>query len=56
MLVASISLKNTSKFRDVIPAVKPVVEIAEAASNIASSKELFVRELKTDPLINAIET
>ena len=56
MLVASISFENTSKFTDVIPAVKPVVEIAEAASNIASSKELFVRELKTDPLINAIET
>src|SRR5918998_3004920 len=47
MLVASISFENTSKFTDVIPAVKPVVEIAEAASNIASSKGLVVRELKT---------
>ncbi len=56
MLVVSISFENTSKFADVRPAVRPVVEIAEAASNRASSKLLFVRELKTDPLIKAIET
>ena len=56
MLVVSISFENTSKFTDVMPAVRPVIEIAETASNIASSKGLFVRELKTDPLISAIET
>ena len=56
ILVVSISFENTSKFTDVIPAVRPVVEIAETASNIASSKGLFVRELKTDPVINATET
>ncbi len=55
MLVVSISFENTSKFTDVIPAVRPVVEIAEAASNIESSKGLFVEELKTDPVINATE-
>ena len=56
MLVVRISFENTSKFTDVIPAVRPVVEIAETASNIAFSKGLFVRELKTDPVIKAIET
>jgi hypothetical protein len=55
MLVVSISFENISKFTDVTPAVKPVVEIAEAASNRASSKVLFVRELKADPLIKVIE-
>jgi hypothetical protein len=55
MLVVSISFENTSKFTDVIPAVRPVVEIAETASNMASSKRLFVRELKTDPVTKAIE-
>ena len=55
MLVLSISFEKTSKFTDVTPAVRPVVEIAEAASNRASSKLLFVRELKIDPVIKAIE-
>ena len=55
MLVLSISFEKTSKSTDVTPAVRPVVEIAEAASNRASSKLLFVRELKTDPVIKAIE-
>jgi hypothetical protein len=55
MLVLSISFEKTSNFTDVTPAVRPVVEIAEAASNRASSKLLFVRELKTDPVIKAIE-
>ena len=56
MFVLSISFENTSKLTDVIPAVRPVVEIAEVASNRASSKLLFVRELKTDPVIKVIET
>lgn len=56
MLVARISFENTSKFTEVIPAVRPVVEIAETASNMASSKRLFVRKLNTDPVINATET
>jgi hypothetical protein len=56
MLVVSMSLENTSKFTDVMPAVRPVVEIAETASSIASSRRLFVRELKTDPVIKATDT
>jgi hypothetical protein len=56
MLVISSSFENTSKFTDVMPAVRPVVEIAETASNRASTKWLFVSELKTDPVIKAIET
>ena len=56
MLVARRSFENTSKFTDVIPAVRPVVEIAETASNMASSRRLFVRKLKTDPVINATIT
>ena len=56
ILVVSISFENTSKFTDVMPAVRPVVEMAETASNIASSKRLFVRELKTDPVIKEIDT
>lgn len=55
MLVLSISFEKISKFTDVTPAVRPVVEIAEAASNRAFSKLLFVRELKTEPVIKAIE-
>ena len=43
MLVARSSFENTSKFTDVIPAVRPVVEIAETASNMASSRRLLVR-------------
>ena len=56
MFVLSISFENTSKLTDVTPAVRPVVEIAEVASNRASSKLLFVRELRTDPEIKAIAT
>ena len=56
ILVVRISFENTSKFTDVMPAVRPVVEIAEVASNKASSKRLFVRELKADPVTKAIET
>jgi hypothetical protein len=56
MLAVSISFEPTSRFTDVMPAVRPVVERAETASNRASSKWLFVRELKTDPVIKAIET
>ena len=55
MLVVRISFETTSKFADVRPAVKPVVEIAEAASNRPSSKLLLVRELKANPVIKAIE-
>ena len=56
IFVLSISFENTSKLTDVIPAVRPVVEIAEVASNRASSKLHFVRELKTDPVIKVTET
>lgn len=56
MLVVRISFEYTSKFTDVIPAVRPVVEIADTPSKIASSRRLFVRELKTKPVIKEIET
>ena len=56
ILVVSISFEKISKFTDVMPAVRPVVEMAETASNMASSKRLFVRELKTDPVIKEIDT
>ena len=56
ILVVRINFEDISKFADVRPAVRPVVEIAEAASNNPSSKLLFVRELKANPVIMAIET
>jgi hypothetical protein len=56
MLVARISFEKTSKFTEVIPAVSPVVEIADTASNIASSKWLFVRKLNNDPETNETKT
>lgn len=49
ILVVRINFENTSKFADVRPAVSPVVEIAEAASNNPSSKLLFIRELMAMP-------
>ena len=56
ILAVSIIFENESKFTDVTPAVKPVVVIAETDSNRASSKLLLVSELKTDPVIKAMET
>jgi hypothetical protein len=56
MLVVSISFENTSKFTDVMPVVRPVVEIAETASNRASTKWLCVSELKTNPVSKDMKT
>jgi hypothetical protein len=55
MLATSSNLENESRFTDVIPALIPVVEIAEDDSNSVSSKPLFVVKFSTSPVIKAIE-